>query len=74
VNSRDDYRPAFTQALRVLAEAFALARRNGAELPVIVGGAAVEYHTVSAVQSGDIDLVTAHDERDCQDFRVRAMG
>lgn len=28
-----------------------------ARLPIIVGGAAAEYHTASAIQSGDVDLV-----------------
>lgn len=62
MSSRDDYRPEFTEALRLLAEAFALAKSNGADLPVIVGGAAVEYHTASEVQSADIDLVTSDNE------------
>ena len=58
----DRHRPEFTRALRVLAEAFEIARGEGAAPPVIVGGAAVEDHTVSAVQSADIYLVTAEDD------------
>lgn len=50
------YRPGFVEALRLLERAFALAEERGAQLPVIVGGAAVEYHTGSAIQSGDVDL------------------
>lgn len=56
----DDYRPEFTRALEVIARAFHEAVVKGAEMPVIVGGAAVEYHTVSEVQSADFDLVTAY--------------
>lgn len=51
------YRREFLASLRLLEQAFALARRRGAQLPVIVGGAAVEYHTGGAIQSGDVDLV-----------------
>ena len=56
----DDYRPEFTAALEVIALAFREAVAKGAAMPVIVGGAAVEYHTVSGVQSADFDLVTAN--------------
>lgn len=37
-------RPEFTAALGLLAEAFAAARVRGADMPVIVGGAAVEFY------------------------------
>jgi hypothetical protein len=50
------YRLGFVEALRLLERAFALAEERGAQLPVIVGGAAVEYHTGGAIQSGDVDL------------------
>lgn len=50
------YRAGFVETLRLLERAFALAEERGAVLPVIVGGAAVEYHTGSEIQSGDVDL------------------
>jgi hypothetical protein len=56
------YRSAFIDALRLLAEAFASVREQGVSPPIIVGGAAVEYHTGGAIQSNDVDLITLHDE------------
>lgn len=60
--SEPGYRGAFLEALRLLERAFALAQQRGACLPVIVGGAAVEYHTMSAVQSGDFDLAEGDED------------
>jgi hypothetical protein len=57
----ESYRPEFLAVLRKLAEAFDRATRRGARLPVIVGGAAVEFYTMSIVQSGDVDLVSFDD-------------
>jgi hypothetical protein len=61
MTDRGGYRAEFWRALNLLAEAFAIVRSKGAALPVVVGGAAVEYHTASAVQSADFDLVGGDD-------------
>ena len=55
------YRKEFLEGLRLLERAFALVEKRGAQLPIIVGGAAVEYHTAGAIQSGDFDLVEGSD-------------
>ena len=45
------FRPEFTEALAVLADAFTAAVARGAAPPVIVGGAAVEFYTAGGIQS-----------------------
>lgn len=67
------YRPEFTAALGLLADAFAAARARGAELPVIVGGAAVEFYTAGQVQSGDFDLVSLNDNAIVQELEARGF-
>jgi hypothetical protein len=52
------YRLEYLEALRRLSRAFDLAEARGSARPVVVGGSAVEFHTLGVVQSGDIDLVT----------------
>jgi hypothetical protein len=61
MTDRGGYRAEFRRALILLAEAFSIARSRGAADPIVVGGAAVEYHTASAVQSADFDLVGGDD-------------
>lgn len=52
------YRPEFEAALRLFAQiSEAMARRN-LPRPILVGGAAVEYYTASAINTGDFDLCT----------------
>lgn len=53
------FRPAFIQALVLLAKACDEVASKGYERPILVGGGAVEFHTGSAVVSGDFDFVTA---------------
>jgi hypothetical protein len=52
------FRPAFIEALSLLAMACDDLTNKGYERPVLVGGAAVEFHTGSLVVSGDFDFVT----------------
>src|SRR5229473_3388362 len=52
------YRKEFVEALRLLAPAFERLVAEGQPRPVLVGGAAVEFYTGSAVVSGDFDVVT----------------
>lgn len=51
------YRPDFLAALDLLARASALMVAEGAPPPILVGGAVVEFDTLSAITSGDLDLV-----------------
>jgi len=50
------YRPQFEAALRLLAEVSEAMRAKGYTRPVLVGGAAAEYYTGSALATGDFDL------------------
>ena len=59
--SDPDYRPEFLAALDLLAKASALMLADGRSPPVLVGGAVVEFDTLGAITSGDLDLVSADD-------------
>jgi hypothetical protein len=50
------YRPEFEAALTMFAEISEAMARNGLFRPILVGGAAVEFYTVSAINTGDFDL------------------
>jgi hypothetical protein len=52
------FRAEFTEALGLLAVACDRMVGRAHKRPVIVGGAAVEFYTGSAVVSGDFDFVT----------------
>lgn len=52
------FRPEFIEALSLLARASDDVASKGYERPILVGGAAVEFNTGSAVVSGDFDFVT----------------
>jgi hypothetical protein len=53
------FRPEFIEALALLAKACDDVAARGFDRPILVGGAAVEFHTGSAVVSGDFDFVAA---------------
>jgi hypothetical protein len=64
---RDDvnepsYRPEFLAALDLLARASQILEQAGKPRPILVGGAVVEFDTLSQIMSGDLDLVAADDE------------
>ena len=63
------FRPAFIEALSLLARACDEVAAKGFERPILVGGAAVEFHTGSAVVSGDFDFV-AEDQRAFEDALI----
>jgi hypothetical protein len=46
------------QALALLAQLNEAMRRRGLPRPILVGGAAVEYYSGSAIMTGDIDLTS----------------
>ncbi len=50
------YRPEFEAALRLLAQASEAMVARGLPRPILVGGAAVEYYSGSAIATGDFDL------------------
>lgn len=49
------YRPQFVAALEKIAEACSIMKARGQVLPILVGGAVVEFDTGSAIASGDFD-------------------
>ena len=52
------YRPEFVAALRLFARVSEAMRVRGLRRPILVGGAAAEYYTTSALTTGDFDLCT----------------
>jgi hypothetical protein len=52
------YRPAFEEALRLFGRASEAMKARGFLAPVLVGGAAVEIYSNSAISTGDFDIVT----------------
>lgn len=60
--SEAGYRPEFLAALDLLACASALMVAEGCPPPILVGGAVVEFDTLGAVTSGDLDLVSPNDD------------
>lgn len=50
------YRPEFEEALRMLADISTAMAERGLPRPILVGGAAVEFYTLSAINTGDFDL------------------
>ncbi|UIJ44618.1 hypothetical protein LZK98_16365 [Sphingomonas cannabina] len=56
------YRPEFEAALRVFARVSEAMLREGHEAPILVGGAAVELYSGSAITTGDFDVVTGRQQ------------
>jgi hypothetical protein len=52
------YRLEYVAALTLLARACAILSHRGQPLPILVGGAVVEFDTAGQIHSGDFDLVT----------------
>lgn len=52
------YRPEFEAALRLLAQVSEAMQARGVSRPVLVGGAAAEFWSLSAISTGDFDLCT----------------
>ncbi|EKV30003.1 hypothetical protein C882_0084 [Caenispirillum salinarum AK4] len=53
------YREEFVRAVEILAQANRELGPDSGKMPIIVGGAAVEFYTSGAFDTGDIDLVAA---------------
>lgn len=56
------YRPEYVAALTCIARAFGRLRSSGRPLPILVGGAVVEFDTGGRITSGDFDFVGGDDE------------
>lgn len=56
------YRPEFEAALRLFARVSEAMKDRGFPPPILVGGAAVELYSNSAVTTGDFDVVTPRQE------------
>lgn len=52
------YRPEFEAALRLLARVSEAMHARGLRRPILVGGAAAEFYSQSAISTGDFDLCT----------------
>jgi hypothetical protein len=52
------YRPEFEAALRLFARVSEAMKARGFNAPVLVGGAAVEIYSLSAIATGDFDIST----------------
>ena len=52
------YRPEFEAALRLFARVSEAMTARGFQAPVLVGGAAVEVYSLSAIATGDFDIST----------------
>lgn len=52
------YRPEFEAALRLFARVSEAMKARGFERPILVGGAAAEFYSKSAINTGDFDLCT----------------
>jgi hypothetical protein len=59
---RNPYRPEFEAALRAFARVSTAMTRAGFQAPVLVGGAAAELYSASAITTGDFDVVTGRQE------------
>ncbi len=52
------YRPEFEAALRLFAQVSEAMHDRGLRRPILVGGAAAEFYSQSAISTGDFDLCT----------------
>lgn len=56
------YRPEFEAALRLFARVSEAMAARGHQRPVLVGGAAAEFYTASALTTGDFDVCVIRDD------------
>jgi hypothetical protein len=71
-------RPEFEEALRLFGRASEAMKTRGFLAPVLVGGAAVEIYSNSAISTGDFDIVTGRQQEFEEELRrlgfVRPSG
>lgn len=58
MNMTHDYRPEFIAALQLFARVSEALHQRGLHRPILVGGAAAEFYSQSAISTGDFDLCT----------------
>jgi len=63
------YRPEFEAALRLFARLSEAMKARGFSRPILVGGAAVEIYSNSAISTGDFDIVTGRQEEFEEELR-----
>ena len=68
------YRSAFEAALHMFAEISEAMARQGLSRPVLVGGAAVEFYTLGAINTGDFDLCSPIQPLRCWKPNCNAMA
>lgn len=67
------YRPEFEAALRLFARVSEAVARRGHPRPILVGGAAVEFYTASAINTGDFDLCSTAQDVIEKEFRAHGF-
>lgn len=63
------YRPQFEAALRLFARVSESMAARNLPRPILVGGAAVEFYTASAITTGDFDIVTPRQDEFEEELR-----
>jgi hypothetical protein len=66
------YRPEFEAALRLFAQLSEAMVARGLRRPILVGGAAAEFYSQSALTTGDFDLCT-HRQAELEE-EMRKLG
>ncbi|WPB85861.1 hypothetical protein [Sediminicoccus rosea] len=57
----EGYRPEYLEGLNLLARACTLLAERGLPLPILVGGAVVEFDTAGQIHTGDFDVLSSLD-------------
>lgn len=68
-----NYRPQFEAALGAFARVSERMKARGFQAPILVGGAAVEFYSNSAIATGDFDIVTARQEEFEEELRAEGF-
>jgi hypothetical protein len=66
------YRPEFESALRLFARVSEAMKARGFQRPILVGGAAAEFYSKSAINTGDFDLCTP--QQDALEEEMQKVG
>jgi hypothetical protein len=67
------YRPEFLAALRLFAEVSGAMAVRGLPRPILVGGAAAELYSTSAITTGDFDLCSPAEEELDQELQMNGF-
>ena len=72
MSPQSPYRPEFAAALRLYAQVSEAMHQRGFRRPILVGGAAAEFWSNSAINTGDFDLCTP--QQDALDVEMARAG